>query len=377
MQQQAKIITRFFFIFLVLALLVNTSSASAVINVEIYCQSSINLGEFDQINIIVSETSGKTNAADVRVALLFEGVTGKEIKIEPGSGVIGQLDDLYGVEYNVGEIQKGTSKTIVVPVTYSENMNAGSLNMGALVSYHYSELFGMKTAGPYYVTKERSILIKDPYGKVSIISDPAGARIYMNDIYRGVTPLNVEKVIPGDYKIRLEKEGYIGGESGRTVYAGKTASLEATLPEAAQEVSLKSNPSGADVYINGNYKGQTPLNTKLPFGKYSIEYKKDGYKSKTTSATIDGNGNGLGTQTITLEKVDSPAQSTATSISSSGQSATVEYSVSSPSSSSGSSYQSSSSNSNSNQSPGLSIVAIVILIGLACITIRRNCPRQK
>ena len=374
MHQTSKIIKNLFFVLLMLALFTNASSASAVLNVEIYCQSSINLGETDRINIVVSETGGKTNAQNVQVGLLFAGVTSKQIKIEPGNGVIGQDDDVYGIEYNVGEIPKGTSKTIVVPVTYSENMNAGPLNMGAIAAYYYSELYGMKTTGPHVVTKEKSILLKDPYGKVNIISNPAGARVYMNDIYRGTTPLNVEKVIPGDYKIRLEKEGYIGGESSRTVYAGKTVSLEATLPEAAQEINLKSSPSGADVYINGNYKGQTPLNTKLPFGKYSIEYRKDGYKSKTTSVTIDESGNGLGTQTINLEKIESPTSSTATSISSSGQSATVEYTVQS-SSSSGSSSPSSSSN--SNQSPGLSTLASITLIGLTSIAIRRSFLRKK
>jgi len=42
-------------------------------------------------------------------------------------------------------------------------------------------------------------------------------------------------------------------------------------------VAIISNPSGARIFINGNYKGTTPLNTKIYLKKSTIKVEKDNY----------------------------------------------------------------------------------------------------
>lgn len=44
-------------------------------------------------------------------------------------------------------------------------------------------------------------------------------------------------------------------------------------------VSLKMNsvPQGANVYIDGVYKGKTPLDLRMPIGKYEVRYSLEGY----------------------------------------------------------------------------------------------------
>lgn len=49
-----------------------------------------------------------------------------------------------------------------------------------------------------------------------------------------------------------------------------------------QVVTFNSNPSGADVIIDGNNMGQTPLSVKLKKNKYkNVLIKKNGYKNIT------------------------------------------------------------------------------------------------
>ena len=46
------------------------------------------------------------------------------------------------------------------------------------------------------------------------------------------------------------------------------------LTSSVGYISIISTPSGASVYINREYKGETPLTTELKTGKYSVKVEK-------------------------------------------------------------------------------------------------------
>lgn len=50
----------------------------------------------------------------------------------------------------------------------------------------------------------------------------------------------------------------------------------------SSKLDLSSDPQGADVYVNGNPMGKTPVKIKLESkGTYSLEFRKDGFATKT------------------------------------------------------------------------------------------------
>lgn len=51
-------------------------------------------------------------------------------------------------------------------------------------------------------------------------------------------------------------------------------------------VYISSIPSGADIYINREYKGRTPITINLPEGSYSIKMNLTGYKSVVSDFSI-------------------------------------------------------------------------------------------
>lgn len=54
----------------------------------------------------------------------------------------------------------------------------------------------------------------------------------------------------------------------------------------SQEVSFNSDPQKAEVWVNGNKMGETPLALKLECKKtYTIEFKKEGYETKSYNIT--------------------------------------------------------------------------------------------
>ncbi|MGB6864614.1 MAG: PEGA domain-containing protein, partial [Candidatus Aminicenantaceae bacterium] len=56
----------------------------------------------------------------------------------------------------------------------------------------------------------------------------------------------------------------------------------------SEEVNFNSNPQSAEVYVNGQSMGETPVALKLKVNKtYVVEFRKEGYKSQ--SYTINNN----------------------------------------------------------------------------------------
>ena len=66
--------------------------------------------------------------------------------------------------------------------------------------------------------------------------------------------------------------------------ANKTYS--AIISSLSGFLSITSNPSGAKVYINGTYKGVTPIKIELKKGSYTVKLSKEGYNDYTKTATV-------------------------------------------------------------------------------------------
>jgi len=66
-------------------------------------------------------------------------------------------------------------------------------------------------------------------GSVSVVSEPAGARVFVNGQSAGVTPLLLDAVPVGSRAIRVEADGYAALSSVVRVVANQRTTLRATL----------------------------------------------------------------------------------------------------------------------------------------------------
>ncbi|MFH1404094.1 MAG: metallophosphoesterase [Candidatus Altiarchaeota archaeon] len=74
--------------------------------------------------------------------------------------------------------------------------------------------------------------------------------------------------------------------SGRIITAFFLACLLASTASAAS-IKVDSTPSGADVYFNGEFRGNTPLTiTNVNNGAYAIRIEKDAYSTKEKSVRV-------------------------------------------------------------------------------------------
>jgi hypothetical protein len=121
-----------------------------------------------------------------------------------------------------------------------------------------------------------------PKGFLSILSSPFEASVYLNNQYRGTTPLSELALDPKDYEITLKKEGYIDGIRVVSLRPNQHLQEQITLvPVPPKEYILEINtiPEGAKVYIDNIDQGYGSISQKLKEKTYDIRVEKNGYKS--------------------------------------------------------------------------------------------------
>ncbi|MCF0212805.1 MAG: SUMF1/EgtB/PvdO family nonheme iron enzyme, partial [Bacteroidales bacterium] len=124
----------------------------------------------------------------------------------------------------------------------------------------------------------------------------------------GTTPNTIHRLLVGNYSVTLTKQGYASESRQVTISEGRTAELNVTL-SSGKEIAFSSDPAGAELYIDGQYKGATPITINVPFGQHSVKVQKGTDKAEdniTVSTTSSQNsyryeiGNA---QTITVNGV--------------------------------------------------------------------------
>lgn len=110
--------------------------------------------------------------------------------------------------------------------------------------------------------------------------DLVGARIKVDGIDLGETPLIDVLVEAGEHQLTVSKDRYLDYGAmieveGRSV----EQAFEFDLERAWATVSLTTLPSGADVLVDGELFGTTPINAELLQGKRDVTVKLSGHKA--------------------------------------------------------------------------------------------------
>lgn len=125
-------------------------------------------------------------------------------------------------------------------------------------------------------------------GSLEVVTIPTGSRIYVNDEFRGESPVALEGLRPGAYVIRAERRGY--AEESRTVRVGRGESLieEFRMERNSGTLEIVTRPADVRVIINGEYMGTTrargsdvisePLQVDLlSQGAHTLQLVREGY----------------------------------------------------------------------------------------------------
>jgi hypothetical protein len=133
-------------------------------------------------------------------------------------------------------------------------------------------------------------------GSINIVTSPRGADIYVDGNYYAESPYVVTGLAPGSHTLRLHKAGYDEYLTVVNVVAGSQTPISysfATQPKTVGSIELASNPTGASVYFDGNYRGQTPYTGSLDItsilqGTHTILVRQQDYQDYTQAVYVRG-----------------------------------------------------------------------------------------
>lgn len=125
-------------------------------------------------------------------------------------------------------------------------------------------------------TKTISLYPLAKTGTIDIVSTPFNAKIKIDGKEYGTTPSTVKNLLIGEHIIELDKEGYGSIKKSVTILKDTIITLKETL-QKGKYVIIKTNPTNANLKIDGKSIGKTPYSGYLSYGQHSIEINKEKY----------------------------------------------------------------------------------------------------
>ncbi len=153
----------------------------------------------------------------------------------------------------------------------------------------YKEQFGlvMKSGSVYEMSADEKFKQVSQI-PIMVTTDPSGAEIFIDNVSKGRTSDGKLSCTTkeGKQTIKVEFDGFETIEETANIKIGNQ-SFDYELVEAMDAtISIKSNPSGADVWIKEIKLGKTPVNTFFPAGTYTIKLEKENYETINEQITI-------------------------------------------------------------------------------------------
>ncbi len=128
-------------------------------------------------------------------------------------------------------------------------------------------------------------------GSLNVTSIPSGTSIYDGTNYMGLTPFILQGMTVGNHNIKLTKQGYQDYTVTVNIQKNVASDLSVVLvplqvTNNTSNIYVTSSPSVAFVYLNGVYKGTTPLSISgLIPSSYTLKVEKSGYYDYVTTVS--------------------------------------------------------------------------------------------
>jgi len=234
--------------------------------------SQIEAGDSAILTIVVSEVSGDDW---VKNPTVFVGIS-------PNNGI-----SLPETSKTASRIDKSSSISFSFPINTLETASVGSRTIQITVEYYEMDLLNIATYGPFHTSTTKTFYIINSYGSISISSTPSSSNVYLDNSFKGTTPLTIQNVPIGSHTIKLSKSGYNDISRTVTVSSGRTTTVSESLSLHSGSIKVSSNPSSANVYLDGTFKGTTPTTlSNVPTGSHVIKITKSGYNDISKSVTV-------------------------------------------------------------------------------------------
>lgn len=123
-------------------------------------------------------------------------------------------------------------------------------------------------------------------GSLSVTSKPLDAEVFIDGKAVGTTPMTVKDLIIGQHTVSLNLANHKKEERTITILENRTENLSLVLSDMA-EMTITSQPAGAELYLNGEFKGSTPYSEVLTSGDYDLKLVQNKYHTYEAKVHLD------------------------------------------------------------------------------------------
>jgi hypothetical protein len=101
--------------------------------------------------------------------------------------------------------------------------------------------------------------------------------VLIDDVYRGSTPLIVERIEPGTYGVTFSRFGYAKLSTPARVESGKTTEVSGVLIPVTGSLDITTSPSGARILLDAVNLGVTTVSLpNMTVGNHTLTVVKAG-----------------------------------------------------------------------------------------------------
>jgi len=160
--------------------------------------------------------------------------------------------------------------------------------------------YRVQLAKPGYSPRELDLIVKDRVpvkldvslqstaSTLMISSEPPGATLTVDGVGKGTTPCTIEDIVAGDHVVEASLDGYEPVRQTIRTQAGRSETVSMTLKAVPSELQILTSPSGAEVYIDNQLRGQSPLTVRdLKGGRYRVRVQLEGYDILARDVSIE------------------------------------------------------------------------------------------
>lgn len=114
------------------------------------------------------------------------------------------------------------------------------------------------------------VIPPDTPGTLVIESTLEGAEVLVDEETVGFTPIEPLRVAPGSHTIRVRRPGYTEFDDVVEVEPGGEVRVAPDLIALAMILTVRSTPDEARVFVDGSFRGNTPIELELTEGEHSL-----------------------------------------------------------------------------------------------------------
>ncbi len=116
-------------------------------------------------------------------------------------------------------------------------------------------------------------------GSIFVDSFPRNSEVFLDGVKQGETPLTIKNLSFGEYEIQVTHDGYrTFTKTVSITRSNPKVTVIANLEHVTFVLQVSSYPTEAEVYVDGEKKGLTPITINdLPLGEHFVEVTKENF----------------------------------------------------------------------------------------------------